>query len=558
MNTIKTRWANARKIEGAENVVILADGGQIAGRYILTECGSCTPSHNALQGFAPSDGFPTDENGGSVNDRDYQRDQDAQRITREIASGYDGRALQNPVIVSPDGVVMSGNGRTMAGELAAQAGTDGAYINHLRGCCALFGFTPEQVTAFAHPRLLFVTRDAMPYTAATFARFNQAEQKSQSKTEQAVKYGKLIDNATFGRILAIINAFETLGDFYACTEAATKCINELRGVGIVDAMSYAAMFDGDTISGQGRETLENVLIGRAFASFPDCARMVTEYRSLRKSVVFALSELVNCLSLSDAYALTNELTEAVKLAYVARSHGYKAGERVSDYARQIDAFTAETVSDFKNPVILILADAINDDRATALKRIIAVYNHQANDASNGQTDIFCTSGVKTKAEILNDVKTIFAKGSTKEQKQAIQSANKARTADNLFIMDDCLKQVKKGSYVEYKTLSGEVIICHVDEIKRTIAYLSGKGGIKLWCSLSELKATADHRMTLPTWLEAGRIITDGSVSQRIASVTDNFVIFEWINGGYFDINITTVLQKFRPSASDVCELIEAA
>ena len=52
-----------------------------------------------------------------------------------------------PVVVSKDGVVLSGNGRTMAGEIAASQGTDVAYINYLTNYPQQFGFTPEQVSS---------------------------------------------------------------------------------------------------------------------------------------------------------------------------------------------------------------------------------------------------------------------------------------------------------------------------------------------------------------------------------------------------------------------------
>lgn len=559
VNDIRNKWQQAAKINGVCNVFTLADGQQLNGRYVLTCSGACTASHDVLNGFMMSPGFPTDANGHSVNDRDYQRDQDAQQVTRNIAAHYDSRAIQSPVVVSPDGVVLSGNGRTMAGELAAHDNSDGEYIAYLEQYGSAFGFTAEQVKAFEHPRILFVLDDSLPYTPETFARFNAKEMKGQNKTEMAIKYGKLVHDDVFKRIITTINAFETLGDFYACTEAATRCLNELRTSGAVDAMSYAELFDGDTISSAGREILENVLIGKAFSSSPDCARMITTYKSLRKSVVFGLSEVVSNLCLDSDYSLNYELSEAVKLAYVARQHGYKAGERVSEYARQIDAFTAETVCDFKDTVILTLADALNNEQVTQLKRIMAVYNHQAKDSAAGQTDMFCTSGVKTKAEILNDVKTLFATGLRQEQKEAEMSAKEARMSDNIFITDEQATRIMKGGYVEYKTFSGESIVCKVDGIRNTIAYLSAKGGIKFWRTLSELKPTADHRLTLPTWLRPGMVITDEkSVSQRIEAVTDNFVIFEWINGGLFDVNISTILQTFKPSESGVCELIEAA
>ena len=555
---IQNKWQQATKIKGSANIITLADGGTLTGCYYLCEAGSVTASHDALNGFIMSAGFPTDGNGGSINDRDYSRDRDAQQITRNIAASYDSRAIQNAVIVSPDGIVLSGNGRTMAGELAARDNTDRAYIDYLRQYGGVYGFDAGAAIRFEHPRIVFVLNDALPYTAATFARFNAQEMKGQNKTEQAIKFGKIVTDDAFNRILSVINAFETLGDFYACTEAVTKCLNDLRACGVVDNMRYAELFDGDTISSAGKETLENILIGKAFASDPDAARKITTYKSLRRSVVFALSEVANNLCLGDAYTLNSELSQAINLAYVARMHGYKAGERVSEYARQIDVFSSETVCDYKDTCILILADALNHEQITLLKRIMAVYNHQAKDAADGQTDMFSASLIKTKAEILNEVKAIFAKAGTQEQKQAVQDANEARTAANVFVMADSVKQVQKGSYVEYKTFSGEVIICHVDDVKRSVAYLSAKGGVKFWRTVSELTPTADHALSLPSWLVPGSVITDGTVSQKIAAVSDNFVVFEWINGGYFDVNISTILQTFAPSKTGVCELIEAA
>lgn len=558
ISIIKSKWASAQKIAGSRRSVILSDGSTLTGCYYLVDAGSVTPSHDALNGFLPSAGFPVDVNGGSVNDRDYQHDTDAQRITREIARNYDGRAIQSPVIISPDGVVLSGNGRTMAGDIAAHDGTDTRYIDYLKSNITSYGLSVGDVTIFCHPRLVLVLDESLPYTATTFARFNAQEQKTMSKTETAIKYGKTVKDDVFNRILSVINAFETLGDFYACTEAATGCINDLLKSGVIDAMSFAQMFDGDAISTTGKETLENILIGKAFAADPDAARKITTFKSLRKSVVFGLSEVVNNLCLGDDYTIKNELSEAINLAYIARQNGYKAGERVSMYARQKDAFSDQTICDYKDTIILTLADALNDSQVTILKKILSVYNHQAQDAASGQMDMFCAAGIKTKAEILDEVKAIFAKGTTKEQKEAITTAINARMSDNLFITSEQLSQVVAGSYVEYVCKSGDTIVCKVDAVKNTIAYLSGKGGIKFWRTISELKPTATHLLSLPEWIKAGTVITDGTVSQRIAAVSDTMVVFEWLNGGYFDVQITDILQRWQVAASDVCEIIEAA
>lgn len=194
---IKAKWNGAAKVEGNPNALTLADGSIIRGHYVLTEAGAASASHDVNNAFEPTEGFPIDENGESVNDRDYKRDTDAQRIVRDIANNYDSRALQSPVIVSKDGVVLSGNNRTMSGDIAAQQGTDKAYIDHLREFGQMYGFTPEQIDGMKHPRVVFVPDEQLPYDATTFARFNAEQQKKQSKPEHAVKLGKIVpDNVS--------------------------------------------------------------------------------------------------------------------------------------------------------------------------------------------------------------------------------------------------------------------------------------------------------------------------------------------------------------------------
>jgi hypothetical protein len=182
MPEITEKWDNAEKIDGHSDEIVLPDGTALKGHYVLHESGASSPSHNA-ETWKMTEGFPMDVNDNSVNDRDYEHDKDAQAHTEEIARHYDQRALQSVPVVSQDGVVLSGNGRTMAGELAARDNTDKAYIDYLKAYAHKFGFTPEQVEAMEHPRVSFVPNEAMPYTAETFARFNQQEMKSQSKTE---------------------------------------------------------------------------------------------------------------------------------------------------------------------------------------------------------------------------------------------------------------------------------------------------------------------------------------------------------------------------------------
>ena len=425
---IREKWDASPKVDGAPNEIVLPDGERVSGHYVLTESGAASPSHNATAEFAKTEGFPVDGNGQSVNDRDYERDRDAQAVTRSIARNYDSRALQSPVVVSRDGVVLSGNGRTMAGELAAADNTDGAYVGHLQKYPQQFGFTPAQVKGMKHPRVVFVPDADLPYTAETFAKFNQQEMKGQSKTEQAVKLGKVVDDRTFAHITRSINGYDTLGEFYADHKATHAAIKELQASGVLSHAQMAEMFDGDGISAQGREILENMLIGKAFESNPDAIREITAFKSVRQSVITALSEIVNNKSLGADYSLEDELAQAVDLVYKARKAGHRSGDRVSSFARQQNLFSfdeGDTVADYNNATMLMLADVLNDSRITQLKKILSVYNQKAADSAAGQTDMF-SGGVKTKEEIWNEVKQLIDHGTEEEQQKAVREAAERR------------------------------------------------------------------------------------------------------------------------------------
>ena len=428
---IRERWNAAPKIEGAENEITLANGERVKGHYVLVESGVATPSHNPHREFTRNEGFPVDENGNMVNDRDYERDKDAQAITRQTASAYDSRAIQSVPVVSNDGVVLSGNGRTMAGELAARDNTDGAYIEHLRKYPQQFGFTPEQVEGMQHPRVLFVPDEPMPYTTETFAKFNAQDMKSQSRTELSVKLGKTVDDATFHQVINSINAFDTIGDFYNDPKATTAAIAALRDAGVINAMQYAEMFDGEKISGVGKQMLENMLIGKAFESNPDVIRQLSEIPSMRQSVISALAEIANNVGLGKEYSLESELADAINLVYQARKSGqYKAGEIVSSFARQLNLFPfdmGETVADYTNGAVLMLADVLNDGRVNLLKHTLSLYNRAAADSAEGQMDIF-SGGVKSKQEIIKDVLNTLNYGTRLEQQAAIDAAREQRKA----------------------------------------------------------------------------------------------------------------------------------
>ena len=423
---LKEKWDKSTKVEGNANALTLADGSTLRGHYVLTEAGAASASHDIDNAFEPTEGFPIDENGESVNDRDYKRDTDAQRIVRDIANNYDSRALQSPIIVSKDGVVLSGNNRTMSGDIAAQQGTDKAYIDHLREFGQMYGFTPEQIDGMKHPRVVFVPDEELPYDASTFARFNAEQQKKQSKPEQAVKLGKVVPDNVFNSIVGDISRYDRLSDYYADDKAVSSAIGQLQKAGVINEMQLPEMRTGNALSAAGRELIENTLIGKVFQTSPDAVRHIIGTPTLRQSVIMGLNEIAHNRTLAKSgYDLSQELGAAVDLVARAKASDaalFKEGMPISPFGRQQGLFDDEYGdSRVTDGTVLMLADILNSGKPSDLRKVLSTYNSAAVAPAGGQLDMF-TGEVRSKEQILNDVNELFRNATPREQQALVDAA----------------------------------------------------------------------------------------------------------------------------------------
>ena len=422
---IKEKWDAAPKVVGNADIITLPDGSKLRGHYVLTEAGAATASHDVNNAYKPTEGFPIDENGQSVNDRDYERDEDARKISRSIADNYDSRALQSVTVVDNNGITLSGNGRNIAGELAAKQGTDGAYIDYLREFPQKYGLTAEQVQSMQHPRVHFVPDEVLPYDAATFARFNAQEMKSQSKPEAAVKLGKVVSDNTFGHIVRSLAQYDRLSDFYANEKDANGAIMELVKAGVVNDKQLPELRTGDALSAAGRELLENTLIGKVFQSNPDAVRQIIAQPGIKQSIVMALSEIAHNRTLANGYDLSEELSNAVDLVARAKQADpdtYKEGMPVSPFGRQQGLFDDE-LGDKRvtDATTLLLANILNSTKPSDLRKVLATYNAEGETAANGQLDIF-SGDLRNKEEILTDINKHFINATAKEQQALVDAA----------------------------------------------------------------------------------------------------------------------------------------
>lgn len=391
----RERFESGTRIVGNKRTRTLPDGSKIKGHYELVEADSLTPSHNANDGYKKSEGFPVNEEGRTINDRDYENDKDAQRVTDMIAKNYDGQAVDQVPVVTKDGIVVDGNGRTMAGQKAAKDGTDGAYLEALKENAENYGFTAEQIeqSGMEHPRLVLVSDEPLPYDTATFAKFNKNEKKTQGNTQQTVAISKKLGGDEISAIAAEIEGSGSLDAFFNNPTAINSLLKRLIDKGVIGLNEVAGLREGENkLSASGKDFVRNLLLGSVFSE--DTIRMMGADAGLKSKALNGIRAVLDNMKLGD-YALRGEIDKAVQLVYEARQQG---GD-VDAYLRT-PAMFGENAADRYDPVSQAIALAL-DGKAEDFRDLMMAYNRNAaHYADANQLDVF--GDRPTKEDFINE------------------------------------------------------------------------------------------------------------------------------------------------------------
>ena len=389
------KFVNAPRLVGNKRTRMLPDGEtKIKGHYEIVPAESLTPSHDVNNDYKKSEGFPTDAEGRTVNDRDYEHDKAAQQNTDQIARKYNGMAIEQVPVVSDEGIVYDGNGRTMAGQKAAKESTDGEYINDLLENAENFGFTREQIeqSGIEHPRLVLVTDERLPYDAATFAKFNRNEKKTQSNTEQAVANAKTLTSDEVGAIVAEIEGNGSLDAFFNNSKAINDLVKTLVDKGIIGQNEVAQMMDSpERLSAQGREYVKNLLLGSIFK--PETIRMLGIDSTVKNKAINAIRSVMDNMKLGD-YSLRDEIDQAIQLLYEAR----QGGNKVDTLLRTSDMFGEDAAKRY--PSISQMMALALEGKVADFRDLLDEYNRIAASRNTGEGSIF--EAAPTKEELTNE------------------------------------------------------------------------------------------------------------------------------------------------------------
>ena len=399
ISKIRDKYESYKSVVGNKKTVTLANGEEVKCHYKLVEAEAPTASHNEIT-FQPTEGFPVNEEGKNINDRDYQNDKDAQQSVKDIANNYDSRALNNPPVVTKDGIVISGNNRVMSSKLAVKNKTDKKYVKSLKEQIEDFGFKEEDLDSFYHPRLVLEIDEEHvgDYTTKEFAKYNKDDKKTMSKVNRAISLGKQLTDENIQYLTQNFDSYETMSDLYADSKEIDRLIERLVRLNIISETDKAQYRDADgSLSNIGKDFLETLLLGSVLNE--DNIRWLDSdgIKNIRKKLVRVILPLVKNKGLGDEYSINTELNNAVELAINVLSD--RSNGTIDDYVGQ-KSLLGDKRDYSENEIYL--AKLLTSKNVTELSFASIMKNmlQSLMESSSGQMDMFL-GGIRSKQDIID-------------------------------------------------------------------------------------------------------------------------------------------------------------
>jgi len=277
---------------GRTNPVKTAKGTKIGTQFAVVEVEKLITSHDSAGNENPA--FPQE-----LQPRDRSRDASRAWVAKVANSldndslGRTSRADSGAPIVGRDGIVESGNGRTMAIRMAYDQGTADEYRQFLIDEADYFGIDPDQVEGMERPVLVRVRTTDIDRRVFT-VEANQDDKLALSATERARSDAKRLDD----KLLAIFAPGED-GDLN--TAANQRFIQGfLKSIGDNEAAQYMTT-DGKPTKGL-IDRIQAAIFSKAYNDDRLLEMMADQTKTEIKNVISALNSAAPKFIESQAYS----------------------------------------------------------------------------------------------------------------------------------------------------------------------------------------------------------------------------------------------------------------
>ena len=378
----ETAPAAAEGPTGRETVLRVPSGTEHRARYRVVEASSLTPSHNPVT-FGKNPNYPE-----GVQERSYHSSQDAQisviqnaqNLKPDLIINTDPTAMTGPPQVTPSGIVLGGNSRTMSLQRAYQEGGAEGYKQELSTRANEFGVTPEQVSGMSQPVLVREFTDVtdnLEGMRRIGADLNASFAKSKSDVETAISAGKNLSVDTAEKIAARVDELGPDTTLRKMMDDDPKLfIDSLLADGVIseiDLPKYRTNLG--KITPAGKEFIENAMVGSII-------RDADLLQSLPASLVQKMERIVPPMaalsSREDAWNISDDVREATRQLVKAQSSAMP----LADFFRQTGMF-----EEAASPQVQALATVL-DQKQKEVTKTFRAFAREAKLDVPGQESLF--------------------------------------------------------------------------------------------------------------------------------------------------------------------------
>ncbi len=358
----RPEFLNTPILLGRDIEISMPNGEKRKSKFAIVEAENILASHNEIN-FSSTIGYPT-INGENINDRNYKDDKNAQAKVFEVAQNLDpnilvssSRTPSGTPVITKDGIVVSGNNRTMSIKLAIDQfpAQYEEYKTFLGAEAFVFGFdtfigialrmgdliplpgssfhNPLSVK-FKNPVLVRIDYDFPAYNTTELSKYNKETKKSERPIDKAIKIGKMLLQSPYRNLISnLVGEYETFSQFYANFADQKKLRDILTDANIISKNDFAQYFDERGFNESGKELIENLLAGMVLSKDALIAGSMAGGRQFKNVVITSLPVLAKNASLGEF-----SLIELLNKAFLLEKKIHDSGLNFEDYVVQGNMF----------------------------------------------------------------------------------------------------------------------------------------------------------------------------------------------------------------------------
>jgi len=397
-------------IVGRERDIIFPTGERHRGIFALVELDKLLASHNE-NNFEPTQGYPTDETGRNVNDRNYATDKNAQAKVVSVSQNLNPNIIvstnatsSGTPIISVDGIVVSGNNRTMSLKLARDSSPDN-YFEYIKTLQREFGYGGFQIDSnvitsilmdeditlegssfndpkrmkMKNPVLVRIDLDFPEYTSTQLNMFNKPTGKSEKEIDVAIRLSQQLKGteSCSRSLVNLISELDMVSDIHTKVSSQIQFKKILLDCNIITDNDISSLFTEKSLTSRGKTLYETILLGLVLDPTSIEISQKAGVKSFTNNVINAIIPLIKNQQLNSG-SIISEVNNAMLIKNAMINKGYLT---INQFVTENALFEDE--ENYKTDKASIIASFISDKKKNKFKDALIKYNNSVKEGEGG-------------------------------------------------------------------------------------------------------------------------------------------------------------------------------